>query len=429
MKFTVSVIVPVFNMEKYLGKCLESIVSQTLNSVQIICIDDGSTDHSCKILEEYKSIHSNIIVLHQDRQGPGKARNKGLEYAEGKFVAFMDSDDYYAANDSLEALYNYAISHDIKAVGGNILRDLEGKISDNLGGYFRKIRFTQNDVINFSEYQFCWGYTCFIFDREMVIQNNIAFPSYIRGQDPPFMLRALSCAGKMGVVAKDIYVARAFDKKVKYNSINVINDMARCYYDIITFSLRNNYMRLVETGFRDLERWKIYFFLHMVNGNTELQDVFHELNAKIMDVNYMKPNGYFLDMSLENVKDYLEKYSQKVGAYICRMEEYQEIIVYGAGQLGKLVYDVIETRCPEKFVGFAVSDKTPKGKARGKKISCIDSFLNRKNCALVIIAGLPNISGQMEKMAEELGFVNRLVIQEEIFDVENYEIVNDKFAV
>ena len=74
-------------------------------------------------------------------------------------------------------------------------------------------------------------------------------------------------------------------------------------------------------------------------------------------------------------------------------------------------------------------DKEPVGKARGKEISCIERFLSKKIDALVIIAGLPNISGHMEKMAEELGFVNRLVISEEIFDVENYEIVSDKFAV
>ena len=92
MKFTVSVIIPVFNMEKYLGKCLDSILGQTLKGVQIICIDDGSTDHTYNILEEYKSKYSNSVILHQDRQGAGKARNRGLEYAEGKFVAFMNSD-------------------------------------------------------------------------------------------------------------------------------------------------------------------------------------------------------------------------------------------------------------------------------------------------------------------------------------------------
>lgn len=416
-------------MEKYLGKCLDSILGQTLKGVQIICIDDGSTDHTYNILEEYKSKYSNSVILHQDRQGAGKARNRGLEYAEGKFVAFMDSDDYYASDDSLEALYNFAVLHGVKAVGGNILRDQEGKVSHNQGGFCLASKFTQDDVITFSEYQFCWGYTGFIFDREMLWENSIVFPSYIRGQDPPFMLRALSCAEKLGVMGKDIYVVRDFDKKVKYNSINIINDMARCYYDIITFSLDHNYMKLVEMGFLTLERWKIYFFIHIINGNTDLQDILYRLHRKIVNSDYKKLDGYFLDISLASVKDYVEKYSQKVGGYIRWMEEYKEIIVYGAGQLGKLVYDVIETRCPEKFVGFAVSDKEPVGKARGKEISCIERFLSKKIDALVIIAGLPNISGHMEKMAEELGFVNRLVISEEIFDVENYEIVSDKFAV
>ena len=111
------------------------------------------------------------------------------------------------------------------------------------------------------------------------------------------------------------------------------------------------------------------------------------------------------------------------------MNEYKEIIVYGAGQVGKSVYDMIDYRCPEKFLGFAVSDRAPGGTARGKEICCIDKFLEKRKSALVIIAGMPNISGQMVKKAKELGFENKLVIDEEIIDLENFKQVDDKFAV
>lgn len=429
MDIKISVIIPVYNMEKYLGECLESVLNQTLSEIQIICVDDGSTDNTHKILEEYKIKHSNVSVFYQNRRGAGNARNKGLEYAKGEFVAFMDSDDYYASYDALEALYNYAVSFNVKAVGGNILRDLEGTISNNVGELFQKYIFKQDAVISFSDYQFCWGYTCFIFNRVMLKQNKIIFPSYIRGQDPPFMLKALSCADKIGTISKNIYVARVFDKRVSYNSINIINDLAKCYHDIIVFSIKHNYIKLVDTGIQELERWKIYFLLHIIGGNTDLQNIFQRINAEITDSKYKKPDGYYIDMRINEMGTYIEKYSQKIGAYVQQMKEYKEIIVYGAGKVGKSVYDVIEQRCPEKFIGFAVSDSAPKGTARGKEIYCIDKFLDKKKCALIVIAGLSNISGQMEKKAKELGFSNRLIIEEEILDVENFEIVDDEFAV
>ena len=427
MDIKISVIIPVYNMEKYLGQCLESVLGQTLSGIQIICIDDGSTDNTHMILENYRSKYLNISVLYQNRKGAGDARNKGLEHARGEFVAFMDSDDYYASNDVLEVLYNYAVLYGVKAVGGNLLRDLEGKITNRKGELFQNCVFEQDAVINFSDYQFCWGYTCFIFNREMLRQNNIVFPPYIRGQDPPFMLMALSHADKIGIVAKDIYVARAFDKKVKYNSINIINDIARCLYDIITFSIKHNYIKLLETGIQELERWKIYFFLHLICGNISLQNILQKLNEKIVNSKYKKSDGYYIDMSINDIKIYIEKYLQKIDSYIRRMNK--EIIVYGAGQVGKSVYDMIDYRCPEKFLGFAVSDRAPGGTARGKEICCIDKFLEKRKSALVIIAGMPNISGQMVKKAKELGFENKLVIDEEIIDLENFKQVDDKFAV
>lgn len=94
----VSVIVPVYNVEKYLKKCVDSILEQTLKEIEIILVDDGSTDNSGFICDEYKANHSNIKVIHKQNEGLGFARNSGLEIAEGKYVGFVDSDDYIACN-------------------------------------------------------------------------------------------------------------------------------------------------------------------------------------------------------------------------------------------------------------------------------------------------------------------------------------------
>ena len=103
-EYKTSVIVPVYNTEKYLDECIQSILRQTQKEVEIILVDDGSTDQSYAILEEYSVRHKNIIVLRQKNMGAGIARNWGIEYANGKYICFMDSDDYYIQNRALEIL-------------------------------------------------------------------------------------------------------------------------------------------------------------------------------------------------------------------------------------------------------------------------------------------------------------------------------------
>ena len=90
----ISVIIPVYNVEDYLGRCLDSIIHSSYKKLEIICINDGSSDNSLKILEEYKKIDSRIIVLDQLNKGVSSARNAGLKIAGGEYIAFVDSDDW-----------------------------------------------------------------------------------------------------------------------------------------------------------------------------------------------------------------------------------------------------------------------------------------------------------------------------------------------
>ena len=87
----VSVILPVYNVEKYLTRCLDSIVNQTLKEIEIICVDDGSTDGSAKILKEYSERDDRIRVFYRENRGAGAVRNFGMQRAQGKYLSFLDS--------------------------------------------------------------------------------------------------------------------------------------------------------------------------------------------------------------------------------------------------------------------------------------------------------------------------------------------------
>ena len=104
----ISVIVPIYNVEKYLRKCLDSLVNQTFKDFEVILVNDGSTDSSQDIIDEYKSKYPFIKAIKKENGGMSSARNVGLEYATGEYIAFVDSDDYVEIF-FLEKLYNKAI--------------------------------------------------------------------------------------------------------------------------------------------------------------------------------------------------------------------------------------------------------------------------------------------------------------------------------
>lgn len=131
----VSVLVPVYNVERYLSQCLDSLTNQSLKEIEIICVDDGSTDQSPKILDEYAETDERIIVIHKENTGYGHTMNVALDHAQGDYIAIVESDDF-AEPEMLEKLYTGAISHKVDIVKANLYHYRKGTDSfcDRLHG-------------------------------------------------------------------------------------------------------------------------------------------------------------------------------------------------------------------------------------------------------------------------------------------------------
>ncbi len=114
-RVNVSLVVPIFNVERYIRECLDSVVAQTLGEIEILCIDDGSTDASGKIADEYASRDSRIRVVHKQNQGYGKAVNDGVRLARGEYIGIVEPDDWIEP-DMYETLYGVASSHGLDLV-------------------------------------------------------------------------------------------------------------------------------------------------------------------------------------------------------------------------------------------------------------------------------------------------------------------------
>jgi glycosyltransferase involved in cell wall biosynthesis len=127
MSIKVSVIIPVYNAEKYLAECIESLLCQTLKECEFIFVNDGSKDSSWEILERYKNLDSRIILIHQQNGGVSSARNKGLDIASGEYVGFVDADDY-VEKDMFQVLYEFTKEDDSDVGISNFEFELDGQI-------------------------------------------------------------------------------------------------------------------------------------------------------------------------------------------------------------------------------------------------------------------------------------------------------------
>lgn len=216
----VSVIIPIYNVEKYLCQCLNCVIHQTLRDIEIICIDDGSTDSSAKILQEYAAKDKRIKVISKQNEGVGKARNDGILQACGQYVIFLDPDDLYPTSKVLSILYNKAVKHNALICGGEFALFSEdvSRLDQNFGTTFEGYLFDAEQMCEYSDYQFDYGYHRFIYNRQMLLKHKIFYPPYKRFQDPPFFVKAMITSQRFYALDTITYAYRVGHQNVNWDN-------------------------------------------------------------------------------------------------------------------------------------------------------------------------------------------------------------------
>ena len=198
----VSVVVPIYNVEKYIKKCLDSLVNQTLQEIQIILVNDGSTDESGNIAKEYASKYTNkIIYLEKENGGLSDARNFGMRYTEGEYIAFLDSDDY-VENTMYEEMYNKALQENSDYVECDFLWEYPDKIKVD-----KRIPYSNKKEMLTNVRVVAWNK---LIKREILEKNNISFPKGLRYEDIEFTYKLIPYLNKVSYVDKEFvhYVQR-----------------------------------------------------------------------------------------------------------------------------------------------------------------------------------------------------------------------------
>lgn len=216
----ISVIVPVYNAENYLKECLDSIIKQTYQNLEIILVDDGSLDKSGEICDEYAVVDNRIKVIHRENAGVSVARNTGIDRATGEFIAFVDSDDYLTET-MFQKLYEKIGDNDISIC--RFAYEYRDKTvyyqEDNLFPFTEKpyyFEYIMADKYNksYPDRIICdkiFGSVCrTLFKRKIIVNNNIRFTKGMKiAEDRLFLIEYCSYCNKAGLVDEYLYHYRA----------------------------------------------------------------------------------------------------------------------------------------------------------------------------------------------------------------------------
>ena len=284
----ISIIIPVYNVEKYLSECLDSIVNQTLKEIEIICINDGSTDNSLSILKEYASKDERIKIIDKENEGQGYARKVGLDIARGEYILFCDSDDKYVSNEVFDELYNEIKNNNSELMFFNFYRGKANKGYDlNIN---EPVKISRN-IFGLSFAPWFKIYKKSFFDR----YDNWCFPKYLKFQDMPFHIQSCLRTDFISYFDKICYFYRTD------NQTNITNSQrGKKHIENICDIILLNYKILEEE--KVLEKYNLEFSFLVV---TQIRNYFIQTNKRTDLVSKIKNTFEKINCMIDNaIKTY-----------------------------------------------------------------------------------------------------------------------------
>lgn len=418
----ISVIIPVYNSESCLLKCIGSIQHQSLMDIEIICVNDGSTDDSLTILRNLEENDSRIQIIEQSNQGSAEARNRALQMANGEYVAFVDADDFLLEENALERMYASAHEHNMNICGS--LRNMErnGKIY-SMDMHRRFIQgYTNGRKMLYKDYQYDYHFQSYIYKRSMLLEKEIFFPPYRRFQDPPFFVRAMLEAAEFWVVPTEYYCYHCEHENYQFDS-GKVNDIVRGLIDILRMSRDAELKKL---HLRSIERLNESFFWdiieHCTTDNVELLLLLLQAQKLIQwkwieedccPSKILKPI-YWITQAAETKalldREYFaikHKYGYVVPFY--KLKSNKKIILYAAGNVGIAYYAQLKDHREYEVVLWVDRNWKQVGIVNGVAIQSVERILDVKYDYILIALddyeAAREVTVELEKMKIDRGKV------------------------
>lgn len=312
MKDLVSVVVPVYNVQEYLARCIESIINQTYKDLEIILVDDGSTDDSANIMKHYGSLDTRIINIFKENFGAPSARNRGIDIATGKYIMFFDSDDELYPN-AIEDMVTKMNDADV-IMGNWSYIDLNNHIMRTRKDFENQI-YQKEDLANVIVLNPFPGNK--LYKKEIIKDNKLYFDNVRIGQDLNFYIKYTALCNKFATTENLVFKYRITDNSIArtYN-LNIL-DIVRSIENANRFLEKNNkpvlditiintlkviayeeqLKKIFNYNKRDSEIIRLYFYeelkkLDVSNCPSEIKELYNKMMIRCNRLKIMKPQTY-----------------------------------------------------------------------------------------------------------------------------------------
>ena len=405
-KYKVSIIIPVYNCEKYIARCLESKIKQTLKEIEIKCINDASGDDSFDILNNYQKKDSRIKIIHMPvNKGAGLCRNKGLELASGEYIHFVDADDYMML-DACEKLYNHMKEkngdicfHKIKIISEN--KNNESSVSQGIlekyDGSYIGTGLLDEFVKNNEFFLYPWSV---IFKRKLINENKLTFSSLLIGEGGEFVLKALVRAKSASVLDEVLYYYNVHEDSImgknSKRSIILLGQISQYIIGVREFAICNNSYGLknflvqqkkkIKPTLDNLSKYELENIEKAIKEDFS-KYIFYELkNATIED-------DLVLDDSITQI-----------------LEKINSVILYGAGNITKNILKILNFYGIELEAIIVTNRENNPENIYGHKIYQIDELHESQKKEYVLVPLKRRYLDEVKLNLEKNGFKNIICI-------------------
>ncbi len=415
-QYNVSVIMPVYNSAKYLKECLDSVLGQTLKQVQIICVDDDSTDGSLDILNNYRRENKNILILHTEHKGASHARNIGLKYAKGTYVIFLDSDDLYDKS-MLEEMYACAIEYDADVAvcewDSNLLTEVNF-LGNVLKKYMKRYSETPFTMRNLPMEGWQWwgcGPCNKLCRKNFLVENKIEFQELKSANDVYYASMIMLLAKRIihtnnfnslyhyrrganegqisnSRTADDIY--KAYEKIFAVMSkLGIVEEYYKQYYVAVFNGIVMNLANMRKNAESNQKFYSFFSELGMSRIGLEQGSKKEKLGLYGKYVNYFKDYSFASEW-YRNMHPIGLQLEQKGMTDIADMCKRNKVALWGMGAKGNSIVEAL--RKNKIFLhGLIDKDKGKQGKiAYGYVVSSYQQLMN--DIEIVIVANKDNFA-------------------------------------
>lgn len=410
----VSVIVPVYNVEDYLTECLESIIEQTYRELEIICIDDCSTDRSLEILKEYAQRDSRIILSeNQENCGQAYTRNRGMELATGDYILFVDSDDKICL-DLIESCVKVSegcdmVCFDYKQIIDRKEYPRQFAYRMEEGTYSGELYFTEavcRDSIIFAP----WSK---MYSRHFLIKNNISFYNGIVYEDILFGFYCYVNAENVYSLNRKLYTYQIRSDSTMTGGVTEksIGSYVICICELTRIYLQTEYNQKMNHAIEEYIRKVCREYIGSYRKWTE--------NQQIPELLKDRPKDLKLFHAFSGLLANQGKISDLSPAQVEKIRQYQYVILYGAGDIARSTVEILD-RYDISLYGIAVSDGHKKRDSLlGNPIRELSEYTMIRESCLVLIGTIPRYYEEIREHLQKGKFSDWLEVIETYGEEEN----------